>query len=245
MAAGLEMRMPIRIPTVSRVPVTNENLMVDAGKGDGDALAEFPFLQELLYERIVGLVRNLSFKYTANSINEFEDLVQDCLTRIWSSRRTFDPNKGCVSTWVWRVCSSVLNSDFAKSKKYKGKLKFWSQVSKEETGDITETDEVFCADDMSVDKQVSLRMAIEELYRRHGKNAVRKGMLDALFCIEEDGVFVASAHRAAFRMAFPGVAFTVDLPPEEKVRLQKKSGELMRFIRAFVRPVMEKHMGEE
>jgi len=234
-----------RVPVLCRVPITNESLMMSACKGsDGCLLEKYPFLMDLLLERILGIVRSLSFKYVVNSSQEFEDLVQDCLVRIWSSRKTFDPKKGRLSTWVWRVCCSVLNSDFGKSKRYKDKFRFWSQTSSQDSGDPLDSSEIFCSNNADVQDIVAFRCAVSDLYVRHGANSSRKEMLDAIFCVEEDGLFVASIDRAAFRLVFPGVLFTDKLPQDQKLLFKKKHGELMRFVRTFVRPVFLKHIKE-
>jgi len=209
-----------RFPVLCRVAVTNENLLADSIRNDGVHLRENPILEEILYERIVGLVRNLSNKYFMSSSNELDDLVQDCLARVWGSRSQFDRNKASLSTWVWTVCCSVLNSDFRKSQRYKNVFKFISQPqSGDESQDVAEvfystTSGSSSEGEMGISDVVGMRMAIEHLYEQHSDNEKRRQMLDALFCVEEDGVFVTSTHRAAFRMVMPLDAVSNDIPDD-------------------------------
>jgi DNA-directed RNA polymerase specialized sigma24 family protein len=238
--------MTIRKPLVKRVPITNENLLIDSCKKDGHGLDDYPFFAELLYDRIIGIVRTLSHRYKDNSINQVDDLIHDCMVRIWSKRSDFDPTRGRVSTWVWYVCTSVLNSDFRASKRF---LKTMKRVetrdddSEEDGG--SSFDEMFCADELAPSQTIEFRAAIDDLYNRHKSKPRRKEMLDALFMVDTDGVFIANVQRAAFRLAYPGCKFTADLSPDDAKPVQKITGELTRFIREFVRPVFAKHLKGE
>jgi RNA polymerase sigma factor (sigma-70 family) len=236
-----------RVPVVVRVAVTNENLMADSLRNDGKHLKENPILEEILYDRIVGIVRKLAFQYRKSTVNEVEDLVQDCIAKIWSSREQFNKDIASLSTWVWWVCRSVLNTDSKKSRRHRKTFKFISQ--KNDGENHVDVSEYFYSvtsgsdGDVGVAEVVGMKMAIENLYEQHGYDEKRKEVLDALFCIEEDGIFVASVHRATLRLMMPGQELPVKAPDNMKKEYIKKHGEVIRFVRNIVRPVFARHVG--
>jgi DNA-directed RNA polymerase specialized sigma24 family protein len=71
-------------------------------------------LHNTLHESIKKLVYQLANKYAVNSIDKEDDLAQNCMKRIFSQLWRFDPKKGKFTTWIWYVCTSILNKGYHK-----------------------------------------------------------------------------------------------------------------------------------
>jgi hypothetical protein len=84
--------------------------------------------------------------------------------------------------------------------------------------------------------------AIVELQNEFCEDEEKTEYLDAIFQTEDDGSFIASTKRAAFKLSFPGKSFSDDLTEEQKNKFEKKHGELSRFVKNCVRPIFVKHL---
>ncbi len=105
-----------------RVPVTKEFMATSLAaemKGDSPPHPAKEHFREALYESIVRLVGDLSHRYSFTCVDNTDDLMQDCMLRVWKKLENYDSSKGKFSTWVWYVCKSVLNRKYSKSKKYR------------------------------------------------------------------------------------------------------------------------------
>jgi len=74
-------------------------------------------LYSKLYDSIYKMVFSIAGKYVTNSNDDIEDLANDCMLKIVRCLGSFDLNKGKLTTWCWRVCTSVLNKKYRKDEK--------------------------------------------------------------------------------------------------------------------------------
>jgi len=106
-----------------RVPITKEfmaTVVAAERRGDAPSSPEHEDFQTALYESVVRMVGMLAEKYSVTCIDETDDLMQDCFTRIWKKLDSYDPEKGRFSTWVYCVCKSVLNRKYRRSQRRRG-----------------------------------------------------------------------------------------------------------------------------
>ena len=101
---------------VDRVPVTQE-YMVEVMVRDTAHPAKQSF-QRALYDSIIRMVIGLANGYAVNSIDEADDLVQECMKRIMTNLHNYDSEKAKFSTWAYRVSKSVLNRKYTQGSKY-------------------------------------------------------------------------------------------------------------------------------
>lgn len=97
-----------------RIPITQE-FMVQAIVADRKGEKSHPAVghfTEALHESIEVMVQMLAQKYTTTCSEAQEDLAQECMIRVWDKLDLFDPAKGKFTTWVWRVCTSVLSKKY-------------------------------------------------------------------------------------------------------------------------------------
>jgi RNA polymerase sigma-70 factor (ECF subfamily) len=70
---------------------------------------------EALFQRYERLVLHNAFLITGNRA-EAEDIVQEVFMAVWQARRTFDPEKGALTTWLHRI---TVNACLQKRRKQK------------------------------------------------------------------------------------------------------------------------------
>ncbi len=70
----------------------------DAGLSEGD----FAHLYQEQLRRVFNYVR-----YRLD-VKEAEDVTADIFIRVWASRRSYDPAKGTLTTWLWAIARNVV-----------------------------------------------------------------------------------------------------------------------------------------
>lgn len=103
-----------RAPVTRRMPITKELLAVKIVQQKASEEEK-----RLFHDLIINLIRKNAIKYCATSMDELNDLIQDCFLQVWQYLHTFNPKKAHLSTWVWIVCRSVLNQNFADTCHYR------------------------------------------------------------------------------------------------------------------------------
>jgi RNA polymerase sigma factor (sigma-70 family) len=169
-----------RVPVFVRVPVTKEHV---AGCINSDFVCSRSVCScseynrvEILHEGIIKLVYKHAHSYRINSDDTFEDLVQECCLRIWKRLSGFDPKKASLTTWIWYVCLSVLNRNYAKTKKRKNNI---AQVGDDVYHSVGITYEPF-----SLKEQMK-----EVIFQLHEKYPERQDVLLAMFGDPKDEEF--------------------------------------------------------
>lgn len=81
---------------------------------------------EALYEGIIQLVRSRANKFKTPDVQDTEDLVSSCCSRIWETIHMYRSDKGWISTWIHYVCRSVLCCEYNDSMKHAKKIVLWS-----------------------------------------------------------------------------------------------------------------------
>ena len=79
-------------------------------KGDNRA-------REQLYKDYAARVYMLCMRYTGDSALA-EDLMQDCLIRIFDNIRKYDSNKASLKTWISRITVNLLIDHLRRNKKF-------------------------------------------------------------------------------------------------------------------------------
>ena len=79
---------------------TDEELLVAVAGGDGDAFAE-------LYRRYARVVYGLALRRLADR-GRAEDAAQDAFAAVWRSARTFQPERGAASAWLYAVARNAI-----------------------------------------------------------------------------------------------------------------------------------------
>lgn len=110
------------ITSQKRVPVTQEFIAMTLGAETRGEVSRHPAREhfpDALYKAIERLVGDRAFKYSQGCIDDTDDLIQDCMIRIWTKIGNYDEDKAKFTTWVYHVCRSVLNRQYSNSRKYK------------------------------------------------------------------------------------------------------------------------------
>jgi RNA polymerase sigma factor (sigma-70 family) len=116
-------------PRVHKCPLIKE-VAADAMAGRtavSDKVSEH--LPDVLYESVKKMIFKVANKYSITCMDDVNDLIQDCAYRVFSKIDQYDSSKGAFTTWVWRVCSSVLNRIYKRNKGYKKRFEEWDEES--------------------------------------------------------------------------------------------------------------------
>ena len=101
-----------------KFPVTQEHMAVHLGLKRANTLPVHEVFPDSFYENVSNLVFKMARKYVDTCYGAtVEDLAQDCWYRIVFKLHTFNPAKAMFTTWCWKVCSSVLNKGYQRTKK--------------------------------------------------------------------------------------------------------------------------------
>jgi len=174
-SAGALVGMPAeRSPVIERIPVTQKYLAAVISTGfevdhPGWARAR-PYFEESLRDSVAALVHTFASKYATSCDDEIEDLEQECFRRIFMKLHLYKPLKGAFTTWTSRVCHSVLNGKYRKSKRWKGRVVLSEPAIIERVVDASEEGDRCDRFDM--------REALRELFGLHPEF---RGFLTALF----------------------------------------------------------------
>ena len=79
--------------------VSDDALLAQVARGDSDAL-------EALYERHAPTVFAISLKVIGNRAAA-EDVLQETFWRVWRSARTFEPQRGSFTSWLFRIARNL------------------------------------------------------------------------------------------------------------------------------------------
>lgn len=92
-----------------RIAVTREDFAVALSRDDLEP--EFGgWAEEHFYDSHIKLVRSVVNKHAYVLGMDTEDVVQDCVVRVRRKLAKYDPGRAQLSTFIWRVCMSVINS---------------------------------------------------------------------------------------------------------------------------------------
>ncbi len=105
-------------PITQRVGQVQRTLTGEAGLSKDD----FTCLYQGQLRRVFNYVR---YRLDAR---EAEDVTADIFSRAWASRRSYDPTKGALSTWLWTIARNVVTD------RLRRRRPIWVQLSPE-TGD--------------------------------------------------------------------------------------------------------------
>lgn len=174
---------------VERVPVTQEHLVeMIVGGADGSTKT---MLERALYDSIIRMVIGIANGYAVNSVDDADDLVQECMKRIMTNLHKYDCDKAKFSTWAHRVSRSVCDRKYLTSAKIKKTF-----VRMSETWDAPERERVTSS--LACGEVVEV---IKELFEKYPKKA---HILQAMFgnpyaddYIMPDSIDVSDAARKA------------------------------------------------
>jgi len=110
------------IPNQKRVPITKEFMaMTLAAEANGEEVSHpaKEHFRDALHDSIVRLVGDISSQYSRTCADETDDLMQDCMLRIWKKIGKYNEERANFSTWVYHVCRSVLNRKYHKTKRHR------------------------------------------------------------------------------------------------------------------------------
>jgi RNA polymerase sigma factor (sigma-70 family) len=164
-----------REPVLVRVPVTQTYLAQAVGHPEkcdrpncNCSIPREHHFEEALYTSMAALVHMFAEKYKVSCRDDVEDLEQECFKRFFKALPQFDPKKGALSTWTWRICTSVLNSNYRKSKRHMSRQVDIEDESLENVGATVEPRS----------GQSDMVEALRALFNQHGD---RSALLEALF----------------------------------------------------------------
>ena len=79
--------------------VSDDALLAQVGLGDSDAL-------EALYDRHAPTVLAISLRVIGDRAAA-EDVLQETFWRVWRSARTFEPQRGSFTSWLFRIARNL------------------------------------------------------------------------------------------------------------------------------------------
>lgn len=79
--------------------VSDDALLAQVARGDSDAL-------EALYDRHAPTVLAISLKVIGDR-TAAEDVLQETFWRVWRSARTFEPQRGSFTSWLFRIARNL------------------------------------------------------------------------------------------------------------------------------------------
>ena len=79
--------------------VSDDALLAQVARGDSDAL-------EALYDRHAPTVLAISLKVIGDRAAA-EDVLQETFWRVWRSARTFEPQRGSFTSWLFRIARNL------------------------------------------------------------------------------------------------------------------------------------------
>ena len=104
-------------PVTHKAPATKEYLAQVVGGNAGTGHSREDEFGDILYKSVESLIFKFAWRYEVNSRDDINDLVNDCAARIFKNISKFDPDKANFTTWVWSVCTGVLNTHFKRGKR--------------------------------------------------------------------------------------------------------------------------------
>lgn len=120
-------RVPVT-PAFVRVPITKERLAVAVS---GNFSCNKPHcacqafnLRSLLHSSIERLVAQHARGYATTICEDPADLVNECFQAILKKLHGYNPQKSMFSTWVWKVCKSVLNAIYHQRKRHRERVMY-------------------------------------------------------------------------------------------------------------------------
>jgi len=144
----------LRKPVISRTPHTQNTLAESAGRGECK-----PEHVQLLLDSIEKLIYDRAKGYRYSSMQEIEDLHQQCRLRFIESLPRYRMAKSSLTTWVYYVCQSVLNRDNRESKRMREKIVF--------APDIRDTFKERKEKHEDILLQLDIKKLIVSLFERH------------------------------------------------------------------------------
>lgn len=218
---------PFTFPVVERdepeerFPATKEHIAVHIGQERPCVTVAQTHYPEALYNSVRNLVFKLAAKYQVTCPrSEAEDMAQDCWVRIVKKLHTYKP-KWRFTTWVYKVCSSVLNKNYQRSRR---RAAYFAEMP-----EGLDDERSFEEDDGGVGLRdfrdsIDLKGIIRELKELHPERAE---MVDAIFQ-HESGVLNSDIvyRRAASRCG-------------------STASKVSRFFREEVRPFFIERLGEQ
>jgi len=218
---------PLTFPAVQRDepeekhPVTKEQIAVHIGGERPCVAGAQAYYPEALYYSVRNLVFKLAAKYQVTCPrSEVEDMAQDCWVRIVTKLHTYNP-KWRFTTWVYKVCSSVLNKSYQKSRRHAVHLVEMPDGLDEERV-LDEADGGAVVRDFR--DSIDLRGIIRELKHLHPDKAE---MVDAIFMHE------------------PGVLNSDVVYRRAATRCGSTASKVSRFVREEVRPFFTERLGDQ
>jgi DNA-directed RNA polymerase specialized sigma24 family protein len=163
----------VRFPVsdTPRYPVSKEYMATFVGLGKTPSNQMEGYFLEELHASVSAMVHGLVFKYVSTcQWGESTDMVQDCWVRILEKLHLYKRDRAQFTTWIYHVCSSVLNRYYRKGRKYRERY-----VEMDETIRDSQVSQVEVS---SMEKGSDVRMAIRELLE---ENQDHRGIILALF----------------------------------------------------------------
>jgi len=111
-----------RFDTGNRFPVSQEFMVravIAERKGEAPPHPAKQYFADALHESIRRMVVMIAAKYAINCPDKQQDLAQDCFLRIWRKLDKFDADRGKFTTWVWWLCSNLMNRRYRQSQRLK------------------------------------------------------------------------------------------------------------------------------
>ena len=91
---------PVRPPSAVELRSSDSDLLMRVGRGDGEAFEE-------LYRRFARPVFGLALRLLGDH-GRAEDASQDTFTAVWRSARSFRPERGSGSAWLFAVARHAI-----------------------------------------------------------------------------------------------------------------------------------------
>lgn len=159
---------------------------------------------DVVCDSVHNMVYKLAHRYSVTCRMDVDDLAQSCMKRIIERLGDYDSGIAKFTTWAWRVCGSVLNSEYGRQDGWNKNVCKWSDC--EDVSDFMESKQ---KPSMSGLVRMDIMETVNALIERYPK---RKGMILAFFghperepfcfphkvmvreAAEEMGVTYAAAH---------------------------------------------------
>ena len=202
-------RQPIRYeePTPKR-PVSKEMMAEHLGQERPCITVAQTYYADGLYKSVSNLVFKLAVKYHPTCPrSEVGDMAQDCWVRIVKKLHLYRMNRSCFTTWVYKVCSSVLNKSYKRSKKRASRY-----VEMPDGLDENRTQEEAALGDFR--NTIDLKGIIRKLKVLYPE---RKSMIDAIF-VSRDGLYNSDVVYRSAAVSCGSTAAKVSRFFKEKVR---------------------------
>ncbi len=120
---------------------------------------------ESMFHQYKNMVGRTAYMICGNS-DEAEEIIQDVFVKAWRSRYSFDPQKGSLATWLYRITVNVGISKKRKKRVATSSMEAMSQQkARIENQDISQSHETTVIEDIEHERVIRALNSLNGIYR--------------------------------------------------------------------------------